>query len=114
MYYTGLKSHPQYELARKQQKGECGLMSLEIDGDEKATARFVDALNIFERGCSWGGFESLAIAYTYNWTQEQQDFLGVNRSIVRLHCGLEGAQKSDRRLKAGIGKGMMEVDYGRE
>lgn len=104
VYYTGLKSHPQYELARKQQKGECGLMSLEIDGDEKATARFVDALNIFERGCSWGGFESLAIAYTYNWTQEQQDFLGVNRSIVRLHCGLEGAENLIEDLKQALEK----------
>ncbi|MDD3362210.1 MAG: PLP-dependent aspartate aminotransferase family protein [Hespellia sp.] len=91
VYYTGLKSHPQYELARKQQSGECGLFSIEIDGDAKTTAKFVDALKIFERGCSWGGFESLAIAYTYNWTKEQCDFLNVNQSIVRLHCGLEGA-----------------------
>lgn len=91
VYYTGLKSHPQYELARKQQSGECGLFSIEIDGDAKTTAKFVDALEIFERGCSWGGFESLAIAYTYNWTKEQCDFLHVNQSIVRLHCGLEGA-----------------------
>lgn len=104
VYYTGLKSHPQYELARKQQKGECGLMSLEIDGDEKATARFVDALKIFERGCSWGGFESLAIAYTYNWTEEQQAFLGVNRSIVRLHCGLEGTENLIEDLKQALEK----------
>lgn len=104
VYYTGLKSHPQYELARKQQKGECGLMSLEIDGDAKATARFVDALKIFERGCSWGGFESLAIAYTYNWTEEQQAFLGVNQSVVRLHCGLEGADNLIEDLKQALEK----------
>ncbi len=104
VYYTGLKSHPQYELARKQQKGECGLMSLEIDGDEHATARFVDALKIFERGCSWGGFESLAIAYTYNWTKEQQEFLQVNRSIVRLHCGLEGAENLIADLEQALDK----------
>ena len=46
----------------------------------------------FERGCSWGGFESLAIAYTYNWSEEEQAFHNLNRSIVRLHCGLEGAE----------------------
>ena len=92
VYYTGLKSHPQYELARKQQKGECGLMSIEIDGSAEDTARFVDSLKIFERGCSWGGFESLAIAYTYNWSEEEQAFHNLNRSIVRLHCGLEGAE----------------------
>ena len=92
VYYTGLESHPQYELARKQQKGECGLLSFELDGDKETTAKFVDALKVFERGASWGGFESLAISYTYSWTKEQCDFLGINNSIVRLHCGLEGAE----------------------
>ncbi|CUX27328.1 trans-sulfuration enzyme family protein [Clostridium sp. C105KSO13] len=92
VYYTGLKSHPQYNLARQQQAGECGLMTIEIDGDEKATARFVDSLKIFERGCSWGGFESLAIAYTYNWEEDKLKYFDLNRSVVRLHCGLEGAE----------------------
>ncbi len=71
---------------------ECGLMSIEIDGSAEDTARFVDSLKIFERGCSWGGFESLAIAYTYNWSEEEQAFHNLSRSIVRLHCGLEGAE----------------------
>lgn len=102
IYYTGLESHPQYELARKQQGGECGLFSIEIDGDAKTTGRFVDALKIFERGCSWGGFESLAIAYTYNWTKEQCEFLNVNQSIVRLHCGLEGADNLIEDLKQAL------------
>ena len=92
VFYTGLKSHPQYELARRQQKGECGLMTIEIDGTAEQTAEFVNSLKLFGIGCSWGGFESLAIAYTYNWDEEQQAFLNVNRSIVRLHCGLEGTE----------------------
>lgn len=92
VFYTGLPSHPQYALARKQQKGECGLMSLEIDGTAEDAETFVDNLKLFGRGCSWGGFESLAIAYTFNWTKEEQDFHNLNRSIVRIHCGLEGAE----------------------
>lgn len=91
VYYTGLESHPQYELARKQQAGECGLMTIEVDGDVNETAKFVDSLKIFERGCSWGGFESLAIAYTYNWEEDELAYFGLNKSVVRLHCGLEGA-----------------------
>lgn len=92
VFFTGLPSHPQYELARKQQKGECGLMSLEIDGSAKDAETFVDHLKLFGRGCSWGGFESLAIAYTFNWSKEEQEFHGLNQSIVRIHCGLEGAE----------------------
>ena len=44
VFYTGLPSHPQYELARKQQKGECGLMSVEIDGSLEDVETFVGNL----------------------------------------------------------------------
>lgn len=91
VFYTGLKSHPQYELARAQQSGESGLLSIEIEGDVKNVETFVDNLKVFEKGCSWGGFESLAIAFTYNWNEEELKFHELNRNIVRLHCGLEGA-----------------------
>ena len=92
VFFTGLSSHPQYELARKQQKGECGLMSVEIDGTIQDVETFVDSLKLFEKGASWGGFESLAIAYTYNWTDEELEFHHLTRNIVRLHCGLEGTE----------------------
>lgn len=93
VYYTGLESHPQFELARKQQLGESGLLSVEIKGSLKDVETFVNSLKIFAIGCSWGGFESLAIAYTYNWTDEQLEKHNfTNRNIVRLHCGLEGTE----------------------
>lgn len=104
VFFTGLESHPQYELARKQQKGECGLMSLEIDGTLEETETFVNSLKLFEKGCSWGGFESLAIAYTYNWTEEQCAFLNVSRNIVRIHCGLEGTENLIADLQQALDK----------
>ncbi len=104
VFYTGLPSHPQYELARKQQSGECGLLSIEVKGDVSAVETFVDNLKIFEKGCSWGGFESLAIAFTYNWTEEQLAFHELNRNIVRLHCGLEGAENLIADLEQALNK----------
>ena len=104
VFFTGLESHPQYELARKQQKGECGLMSLEIDGTLEETETFVNSLKLFEKGCSWGGFESLAIAYTYNWTEEQCAFLNVSRNIARIHCGLEGTENLIADLQQALDK----------
>lgn len=104
VYYTGLKSHPQYELARRQQKGECGLMTIEINGSAEQTAEFVNSLKLFGIGCSWGGFESLAIAYTYNWSEEEQAFHNLNRSIVRLHCGLEGTENLIEDLSQALDK----------
>ena len=44
--------------------------------------------------CSWGGFESLALCPLYAASGEELDFLGLGeegRSIIRIHCGLEGA-----------------------
>lgn len=104
VFYTGLKSHPQYYLARKQQKAECGLLSIEIDGDVENVEKFVDSLKIFEKGCSWGGFESLAIAFTYNWTEEELKFHELNRNIVRLHCGLEGSDNLIQDLEQALNK----------
>lgn len=104
VYYTGLPSHPQYELARSQQSGECGLLSVEVEGTTKDVATFVDNLKIFEKGCSWGGFESLAIAFTYNWSDEQLAFHELNRNIVRLHCGLEGAENLIADLEQALDK----------
>ena len=97
-------THIHIELQLLILKGECGLMSLEIDGTLEETETFVNSLKLFEKGCSWGGFESLAIAYTYNWTDEQCAFLNVSRNIVRIHCGLEGTENLIADLKQALGK----------
>lgn len=103
VYYTGLKSHPQYELARKQQSGENGLLSVEVKGTLEDVETFVNSLKIFAIGCSWGGYESLVIPYTYNWSDDQlakHNF--TNRNIVRLHCGLEGTENLIEDLKQAL------------
>lgn len=91
VYYTGLPSHPQYELARSQQEGESGLLSLVLKGDPEKALTFVNNLKLFGKGCSWGGYESLAIIPLYRAEQTELDFLQADRGLVRLHCGLEGA-----------------------
>ena len=47
---------------------------------------------------------SLAIAYTYNWTEEQCAFLNVSRNIVRIHCGLEGTENLIADLQQALDK----------
>lgn len=102
VYYTGLHSHPQYELARKQQTGECGLLTIELNGESSGVETFVDNLKLFGIGCSWGGFESLAIAYTYNWSEEELNYYNLSRNIIRLHCGLEGSENLINDLKQAL------------
>lgn len=91
VYYPGLKSYPQYELMQKQQKGNTGLLSFVIDGTPEQAKQIVDSLKIFKIGCSWGGFESLVMMPQLRLSDEECEFLGGPKELIRIHCGLEGA-----------------------
>ncbi len=90
--YTGLSSHPQADIIKKQQKGHTSLMSFELDTTPEKAVTFINHLQLFGKGCSWGGFESLALCPLYKAGQEELDFLGVDRGLIRLYCGLEGTE----------------------
>ena len=60
VFYPGLASHPQHELARRQMSGFGGMLSLELKGGFAAVERFVGRLQVFTLGESLGGVESLA------------------------------------------------------
>ena len=92
--YTGLKSHPQHDIIERQQTGHSGLMSFELNASPEDAVKLIDHLKIFKIGCSWGGFESLALTPLYRCTEEELEFLHLteSRGLIRLHCGLEGAE----------------------
>ena len=92
VYYPGLKSHPQYELAQKQQTGSSGLLSFEINGTEEQAVNFVNHLKVFKIGPSWGGYESLVVMPLLKNTEEYVEWYGGSRGLIRIHCGFEGAQ----------------------
>jgi len=90
--YPGLKSHPQYELACKQQKGFGSMMSFELKSREEA-GRFLAAIKIFLNAESLGGVESLAShsATTTHGSvsQEFRDAMGITDGRIRLSIGIE-------------------------
>ena len=90
VYYTGLKSHPQYDLVRKQQKGSTGLMTFEIKGTAEDAKKVVNSLKVFKIGVSWGGFESLACMPHLRCDEQTCQWLGAGQHLIRIHCGLEG------------------------
>jgi cystathionine gamma-lyase len=84
--YPGLASHPQAALVRKQMRGTSGLLSfLPKTTDEARIAAFMNSLVYFRLGCSWGGFESLAVR-----VGREEVGPGHAHTTVRLHVGLEG------------------------
>lgn len=93
VYYPGLKSHPQYELVKKQQTGNGGLISFELNADPDHVLSLLtnENLKIFKFGVSWGGFESLIHMPFVRLGQEEADkHFRASRGIVRIYCGLEG------------------------
>ncbi len=95
--YPGLKSFPQYELGKKQMTGYSGLMSFVIDTEEvQELKNFVNALDLFSIGVSWGGHESLihapAISYLKEMTPEQFKATGLSLGVIRISVGLENPE----------------------
>ena len=92
IYYPGLPSHPQHELARRQMKGFGGMISIEL-GDLGVARRFVERTKIFALAESLGGVESL-IGHPASMThasvpREMRERMGLTDSLVRLSVGIE-------------------------
>lgn len=92
VYYTGLPSHPQYELIQKQQKGSNGLVSFEIDGTLAQAKKLCERLRIFRIGVSWGGYESLVTMPFARQEEETCRKMRGKNHMIRIHCGLEGTE----------------------
>jgi cystathionine beta-lyase/cystathionine gamma-synthase len=92
IFYPGLKTHPQHELAMRQQKGFGSMMTLEL-GSREAVGRFLAALKLFLNAESLGGVESLAShsATTTHaaLTDEKRLEIGITPGLVRLSVGIE-------------------------
>ena len=91
--YPGLKSHPQHELAKKQQYGFGGMVSCEIDGGIKTINHILRSVKIFAVAESLGGIESL-ICHPVTMTHASMDPVlrekaGINERIIRLSVGIE-------------------------
>ncbi|HVL40110.1 MAG TPA: PLP-dependent aspartate aminotransferase family protein [Fimbriimonadaceae bacterium] len=85
VFHLGLPTHPQRGLFRKQMRGSSGLFSFQPkDQSPEKIKRFVDSLELFGIGVSWGGFESLVMPMEVkpmDWPEA--------RYLVRFHVGLE-------------------------
>jgi cystathionine beta-lyase/cystathionine gamma-synthase len=95
VYYPGLPSHPQHDLACRQMSGFGGMMSIEL-GDEAYARRVVERTKVFSLAESLGGVESL-IGHPASMTHasvppELRRKMGLTNSLVRLSVGIEDVQ----------------------
>ena len=94
VHWPGLESHPQHALAKSQMRGFTGLMSFTLDTEDiDAIKQFVNSLEVFQIGVSWGGHESLvyapAISYLKELPPERFADLGISAGDIRISVGLE-------------------------
>lgn len=92
LLYPGLKTHPQYELAKSQMRGAGGIISVVLETYDKAVS-FCNALNIFQIAESLGGVESLVchpVSMTHGVVpKEIREKIGMTDGLVRLSVGIE-------------------------
>jgi cystathionine beta-lyase/cystathionine gamma-synthase len=92
VYYPGLPSHPQYELAKRQMRGFGGMVSFEL-GSLEAARRVLNGVRLLSLAESLGGVETL-ISHPATMTHasvpaERRAALGITDGLVRISVGLE-------------------------
>lgn len=100
--HPALPSHPEHHLWQRDFQGASGLFAftLKEDYDETRLAGFIDTLQLFRLGYSWGGYQSLLTAAKPFRTLpcRYQD-----KTVIRLNIGLENPEDLRRDLEKGLG-----------
>ncbi len=106
VYYPGLKSHPQHELAKTQQSGFGGVLSFELEGDQKAAWDLVDSTSLFSITANLGDAKSTithpATTTHHRLTDEQRVQAGIHEGLIRLSIGFEDVSDLTQDLAAGL------------
>ena len=108
--YPHNPSSKNYKLWKKYYSGATGLLSIVIKSKKKSSViKFVNSLELFGIGYSWGGFESLAILQELRSNKKDEYLQGrkyfrfnKDEHIVRLHIGLEDPQDLINDLKRSL------------
>jgi len=106
VYYPGLESHPQHELAKTQQSAFGGLLSFELKGGKEEGWRLIDATRVLSITANLGDTKSTithpATTTHGRLTPEQREEAGISDGLIRIAVGLEDIED----IKADILRGM--------
>lgn len=94
--YPALKSHPQYEIAKKQMSSGGAMIAFKLKGTKKKCFKFMNKLNIIDISNNLGDARSLithpATTTHSNIAEEERNKLGITNNLLRLSVGLEDAE----------------------
>ena len=106
VYYPGLVSHPQHELAKKQQSGFGGIVSFELEGGKDAAWKLIDSTRVISITANLGDTKSTvthpATTTHGRLTPEQRRDAGISDGLIRISVGLEGINDLKKDLTRGL------------
>ena len=96
VYYPGLPSHSQYEIAKKQMKGFGGMVSFELKTNLEGINSFQKKLQLISPALSLGGVESLICSPVFTshryLSAAERQAIGINDNLLRMSVGIENAE----------------------
>ncbi len=106
VFYPGLESHPQHQLAKKQQSDFGGLLSFELNGGKEEGWRLIDATTMLSITANLGDTKTTithpATTTHGRLTPEQRAEAGISDGLIRIAVGLEDIED----IKADLLRGM--------
>lgn len=102
VYYPGLPSHPQHELASRQQRAFGAIVSFEVDGQREQAWRVVDQLRLISVTANLGDTKTTithpSTTTHGRLTAEQRDAAGIRDNLLRIAVGIEDCNDLKRDL----------------
>lgn len=107
VFYPGLPSHPQFELARRQQSLGGGIVTFEVKGDKDAAWRVIDETRLISITANLGDAKTTlthpATTTHGRISQEARDAAGISDGLLRIAVGLEAVEDIQSDLARGLG-----------
>jgi O-succinylhomoserine sulfhydrylase len=107
VYYPGLESHPQHELACRQQSGHSGVLSFDVKGGQAAAWKLIDSTRLVSITANLGDTKTTithpATTTHGRLTEEERAEAGIGDGLVRIAVGLEDIEDIQADLDRGLG-----------
>jgi O-succinylhomoserine sulfhydrylase len=109
VYYAGLETHPQHQLARRQQSGFGGIIAFEVAGERRGAWSFIDAIQLMSITANLGDTKTTithpASTTHSRITPDERVRAGIGEGLLRISVGLEDIND----LKVDIERGLAAV-----
>ncbi len=106
VYYPGLESHPQHQLAKDQQNGFGGLLSFDVVGEKEDAWHVIDSTELFSITANLGDTKSTithsATTTHHRLTDEEREEAGIKQKMIRISVGLEDIEDLKHDLNTGL------------